>query len=186
MLCSCRKTSDKDSLLQIQESVTTELAGFVAATEGKPVTVTELIDGFTFNMSPKQYQVRYSELQKLECDNARLEINGPSYYAHYCQPSFCDGKLFELNILLLYKEPCSEIVTKADFDSLAVYFKTIYGSDSSHYMFTEHPVSEFPTHHWRKDNLYFQLSWVTGEEMTDAISLIYKNNGISGRFSDSP
>ena len=69
-------------------------------------------------------------------------------------------------------------MAKADFDSLAIYFKSVYGADSLHYMYTEKPVSEFPTHHWRKNNLYFQLSWLPEDEISNTISLEYRNGPV--------
>lgn len=178
MVCDCSNLPNNDSTTQLHNSSTTVLADFIAATEIMPTTATELIDGFTFGMSRKQYQMRYSELEKLECDNVKLEIKGTLYYAQYNQASFYDGKLYELTVLLLHKEPSADDVTKVDFDALAYFFKSIYGTGPSNYMYTEQPVSEFPMHHWRKDNLYFQLSWHPEEEMANIISLKYRNGPI--------
>lgn len=184
LLCCCGNPQSKDSLTRMQESNKTVLAEFVAATETKPETVTEIIDGFAFNMSEKEYQARYAELQKLECDCARLEINGSSYYAYYNKPSFCDGKLYDLDIQLLFKEPDNESVTKADFDSLAVYFKTVYGAEPFNYLITEDSVSGLSIHHWRKDNLYLKLSWCPEGETASAISIEYRNGAILSKDFD--
>jgi hypothetical protein len=42
-------------------------------------------------------------------------------------------------------------------------------------MYTEMPISEFPTHHWRKGNLYFCLTWIPEDEVWNIIALEYMN-----------
>jgi len=126
-------------------------------------------------MSEKQYQVHLSKLKKLKGDHVNLDIDGVSYYAYYSKPSFFDNKIYELNIQLFYKGSIQNHVTKGDFNSLAAYFKSVYGSDSLNYMYTEKPISDYPTHHWRRGNLYFKLYMVLIGDDLNSIALEYRN-----------
>ncbi len=151
---------------------------FVETTESAPITVIELIAGLKFGMSRMQYETHYDQFEKLECDQFRLIINGISYYATDGEQTFSDEGLSDLNLYLRYKDYDGIELSEADFDSLAIYFKSVYGDDSLHYMYTAPPVSEFPTHHWRKNNLYFQLSWLPANEVSNTIKLEYRNSPV--------
>ena len=151
---------------------------FIETTESAPVTVTKLIAGIKFGMSRMQYNAHYDQFEKFECDHFKIIINGISYFATDGEQSFFEDELYDLNLYLNYKDLDGKELAKADFDSLAIYFKSVYGDDSLHYTYTENPVSEFPTHHWRKNNLYFQLSWLPEDEISNTISLEYRNGPV--------
>lgn len=175
ILSGCRNASKNSIQLETPESPKKVLNDFIDATETKPEAVSDLIDGFSFDMSEKQYQVHLSKLKKLKGNHVNLDIDGISYYAYYSKPSFFDNKIYELNIQLFYKGSIQNHVTKEDFDSLAAYFKSIYGSDSLNYIYTDKPMSDYPTHHWRKGNLYFKLYMVLIGDYLNSIALEYRN-----------
>lgn len=161
-----------------EKNNTKALEDFIETTESAPVTVTELIAGIKFGMSRMQYNAHYDQFEKLECDHFKIIINGISFFATDGEQSFFEDELYDLNLYLNYKDLDGKELAKADFDSLAIYFKSVYGDDSLHYTYTENPVSEFPTHHWRKNNLYFQLSWLPEDEISNTISLEYRNSPV--------
>ena len=175
ILCSCGNTSKNSTQFETPESPKKVLNDFIDATETKPETVSDLIDGFSFDMSEKQYQVHLSKLKKLKGDHVNLDIDGVSYFAYFSKPSFFDNKIYELNVQLFYKGSIQNHVTKEDFNSIAAYFKSVYGSDSLNYMYTEKPISDYPTHHWRKGNLYFKLYMVLIGDDLNSIALEYRN-----------
>lgn len=175
ILCSCGNTSKKNAQLEFPNSPKKVLNDFIDATETKPETVSDLIDGFSFEMNEEQYQVHLSKLKKLKDNYVNLDIDGVSYFAYYSKPSFFDNKIYELNVQLFYKGSIQNHVTKEEFDSLATYFKSVYGSDSLNYIYTEKPISDYPTHHWRKGNLYFKLYMVLIGDDLNSIALEYRN-----------
>jgi len=175
LLCDCGNSSKNNSQLEFLDSPKKVMNDFIDATETRPETVSDLIDGFSFDMSEKQYQVHLSRLKKLKGDHVNLDIDGVSYFAYYSKPSFFENKIYELNVQLFYKGSIQNHVTKEDFDFLATYFKSVYGSDPLNYMYTEKPVSDYPTHHWKKDNLYFKLYMVLIGDDLNSIALEYRN-----------
>ena len=78
-LCDCGNTSKNSIPFETPESPKKVLNDFIDATETKPETVSDLIDGFSFGMSEKQYQVHLSKLKKLKGDHVNLDIDGVSY-----------------------------------------------------------------------------------------------------------
>ncbi len=175
ILYGCGNTSKNNAQIEFPDSPKKVLNDFIDATEAKPETVSDLIDGFSFDMSEKQYQVHLSKLKKLQDNFVKLDIDGVSYFAYYGKPSFFENKIYEFDVQLFYKGSIQNHVTKEDFYSIAAYFKSVYGSDSLNYIYTEKPISDYPTHHWRKNNLYFKLYMVLIDDDLNSIALEYRN-----------
>ena len=170
LFCSCGNAKKKDSLTKKDKSFHTVLVD--------SYTITNLVAGFTFGMNKKQYSEHYSKLPKLECDHFRLDLNGTSYWAYIGKPSFYNDELYGFNVYLDYQGQSGVVLSKAEFDTLAVYFKTLYGEDPQCYKFTEEPVSKFPIHEWRKCNLYFKLSLLLESEDQFVIRLEFVNSPV--------
>ena len=158
-----------------QPYIPVQVRPFVRATENAPITEKNLLAGFKFGMNEKEYDVAFDKLQRIECDQIKLVVNDIYFQASAGMPLFSHGELYYKSFFLNYKGVRGADLTKADFASLADYFKGIYGADSLHYMYTEMPISEFPTHHWRKGNLYFCLTWIPEDEVWNIIALEYMN-----------
>ena len=157
------------------DSLSESVKNFIKAPEFESISETELIAGFKFGMSKKQYVTHCNQLTKLECDQFLLKINGISFYATDGMQSYFKDELYDFHIYLSYKTPDWTELSGTDFDILTSYFKSIYGVDSLHYMCTETPASEFLTHHWRKNNMYFRISWIPENEVPNTIELEYLN-----------
>lgn len=156
------------------------ITNFIEATENEAIIVTELISGFKFNMTQQEYNTFYNNLEKFECDQFKMTINGTSFHAASGVNLYYNKKLYDINLYLSFKGQEGIELTKDDFELLAKYFKDIYEVDSLHYMYTEMPISEFPTYHFRKSNMYCRLSWIPEEtsELSNTIALEYINGPV--------
>ena len=170
----CRWSPGEDSLPRIPVQV----RPFVRSTEKAPVSVKELLAGFRFGMNDKEYRTAYDKLERIECDQIKLIVNNTYFQASGGTEYYANGQLYYKSLYLNYKGVRGDILTKADFEAVATYFKGVYGADSLHHMYTELPISEFPTHHWIKDNLYFSITWVPEGEVENFIALEYINGPV--------
>lgn len=158
--------STENNTFHVQEDTLKQLNAFASFTETQPESVKELIAGFRFGRSVKQNVDHAYHLPRLECDQFRLDLDCISYCATTGKSLFYEDKLYAFNVYITWRYHGLEDwvdLTKADFDSLATYFKSVYGSDSNKYMYTEADTADilsFSTHHWRKKNLYFRLYWI--------------------------
>lgn len=175
-------TAKKES---VRDTVKENYVKFLDEAAASPITEYELFDGFHFDMSKKQFNLRYSKYKKKESDYVQIIINNQVYTATI-EGKYLDDKLYNLEFTILsvgsgdYKAP-----SNSEMNSLVNYFSSQY-NDYKH-MFVREPLTTGPTHLWKKKNTIVKLSSLYAGSEINSISLEFENypiiRGISKKMS---
>ena len=175
-------TANKES---VRDTVKENYVKFLDEAAASPIAEYELYDGFRFDMSKKQFNLRYSKYKKKESDYVQIIINNQVYTATI-EGKYLDDKLYnlEFTILSVGSGDC-KAPNSSEMNSLVNYFSSQY-KDYKH-MFVREPLTTGPTHLWKKKNMIVKLSSLYAGSEINSISLEFDNypiiRGISKKMS---
>ena len=154
LFCSCGNNKKQSS--SILPTGMQEVIDFRDSASAAPITETQLIDGFYFGMSNRQFDFANQKHEQTGFITKKYILGGIPFKGGALGSFSNGGEMYELEITVDERFDNGESVTKQDFDSIADALKVLYGKQFI-YMYAEKPATSYPTHLWRKNNLLIRL-----------------------------